>query len=118
MKFKYKGESPICQEIRDRSEYFIVKYHPNCCRFPKACSSSIYELYPEDDLEQPKKLRICRVQGLGPGTIFDWQVYGLHPGAPRTVTLLKYFPSIDEAQAFANRRITWEQLLKEEGLLT
>lgn len=117
MKMKYKGENPYCQVIRDQSEGFIGEYHPNCCRFPKSCSSGMYEFYPEDALEQPKKIHITRVKGIGPGTIYDWLVYGMHPTAARTITLFKYFPSFDEARSFVGRKITWDQLLKEEGLL-
>lgn len=117
MKIKYKGENPICQQLRDLNPGFTGEYHPACCRFPKSCSSGVYEFYPEDAVEQPKRVRVFRVKGVGPGTMFDWAVYGLHPTASSTITLFKYFASAEEAYSFVDRAKDWRQVLIEEGFL-
>ena len=116
MKLKYIGINPICKEIQDRTEGFMDGYHPNCCRFPKSCSSGIYELYPEDDVEAPTKIKIHRVKGVGPGTFIDWMIIGRHPKAKGTVTLLKYFSSHTDALTFVTNITSWQKLLSDEGL--
>jgi hypothetical protein len=117
MRLKYVGVNPICKVIQDSTEGFFDGYHPNCCRYPKSCSSGMYELYPEADLEVPKKVRILRVKGVGPGTFVDWMAIGYHPEAKSTVTLLKYFHTQKEGFDFLDTIGSWEQLLKSEGLL-
>ena len=77
----------------------------------------MYEFYPEDEVEVPKKVRVCRLKGVGPGTIFDWIVYGLHPASHSTITLFKYFPSMEEAHNFVSNMSDWEQVLRDEGLI-
>lgn len=117
MRLKYVGVNPICKEIRDNTEEgFTDGYHPNCCRFPKSCSSGIYEFYPEVDAEVPSKVRIIRQKGVGPGTFVDWMLIGYHPKAKGTVTLLKYFPSQQAGIDFINTIGSLENLLKSEGL--
>lgn len=116
MRLKHVGMNPICAAVRQEHEDFVGEYHPSCCRWPKSCSSELYEYYPENDVEIPKKLRVMRVRGVGPGTKFDWAVFGYHPTAPGTITLWKYFPNFDSANSFARLNISWRKLLIAEGL--
>ena len=88
MKIKYKGENPI-----------------------------YYEFYPEDDVEVPTKFYVRRNQDIGPGTEFDWVAYGYHPKSRGTITLLKYFSTMQEARRFIQSLSSLEELLKSENLL-
>ena len=116
MKLKYVGVNPICKEIQDNTEGYFDGYHPNCCRFPKSCSSGIYEFYPESDVEVPKKVRILRQKGIGPGTFVDWMAIGYHPTSKNTITLLKYFHTQQEGFDFLDKFTTWQDLLVSEDM--
>lgn len=116
MKLKYIGVNPICKEIQDNTEGYFDGYHPNCCRFPKSCSSGIYEFYPESDIEVPKKIRLLRLKGVGPGTFVDWMAIGYHPTAKTTVTLLLYFHTQQEGFDFIDNFTTWQDLLISKGM--
>lgn len=118
MKVKYKGENPICARIRSEHEDFVGEYHPYCCRWPKSCSSSMSEFYPEYDFEIPKKFKVRRVIGFDSNTLFDWMIYGYHPNHNGTITFLKYFSSSAEAWKYIDdlKLKTIEQIHIEEGL--
>ena len=77
----------------------------------------MYEFYPEDDVEVPTKFYVRRNQDIGPGTEFDWIAYGYHPKARGTITLVKYFSTMQEAHRFIKSLSGWEELLKSENLL-
>lgn len=100
MRLKYVGKNPICVERFNNSETEIPDYHPNCCRFPKSCSSDLFEFIPENEVEFPKKVRVKRMEGVGPGTQFDWAIYGQHPNSKGLITLYKFFPTLDAAHNF------------------
>lgn len=117
MRLKYRGVSPECQQIMDEYDDFTGEYHPACCRWPKSCSSGLYEFYPEDDVEVPLRIRVKRIEGIGPGTFADWIAYGYHQNAAETITFLKYFATLDDAHRFIAGMTTWQQLLKDEGII-
>lgn len=118
MRLKYVGMNPICQEIYNSypPDTNVGDTHPRCCRFPKSCSSGMYEFYPETDIEIPKKVKLGRTEGIGPRTPFDWYILGYHPKQKSTITLYKFFSSFDKAQEFLLSKKDWVQILIDEGL--
>lgn len=117
MRLKVVGMIPNCAAIKAEHEDFIGEYHPSCCRWPKSCSPNMVEFYPENEVEVPKKFRISRTPGIEVGNDFSWMLYGYHPTAQSsTITLLKYFSTFEDANAFLKLGITWKILLKYEGV--
>ena len=94
MKLKYVGMNPVCKEIQDATE----------------------EYFDGSDIEVPKKIRLLRQKGIGPGTFVDWMAIGYHPTAKTTVTLLLYFHTQQEGFDFIDNFTTWQDLLISKGM--